>query len=268
MAGHGGGAWKVAYADFVTAMMAFFMVMWITAQNKQHEDGRGPLLQRPLQLPFQDQGPRGGRFDQTTGPLAPGSKTFMPSRTPGDPPGMKRPKDAPKRDRPQDRRNRAQGMGRRRGISSAGVGKPNIFVLNNGKEQGTGTVLLFADDSGDLSDKAKDAIEADAAALDGKAAEDRDPRPRPAARAAAGGGQDVWQLSYARCMATMKYLVEAGIEADRFRLSQAGPNEPHTIREGGENRMQNSCVDVMVLPELADDYFGSQEERAALTRGP
>jgi chemotaxis protein MotB len=28
-AGHHGGSWKVAYADFVTAMMAFFMVMWI-----------------------------------------------------------------------------------------------------------------------------------------------------------------------------------------------------------------------------------------------
>src|SRR5579871_160522 len=27
--GHHGGSWKVAYADFVTAMMAFFMVMWI-----------------------------------------------------------------------------------------------------------------------------------------------------------------------------------------------------------------------------------------------
>src|SRR2546421_12165067 len=26
---HHGGSWKVAYADFVTAMMAFFMVMWI-----------------------------------------------------------------------------------------------------------------------------------------------------------------------------------------------------------------------------------------------
>jgi chemotaxis protein MotB len=33
MAGAGGGAWKVAYADFVTAMMAFFMVMWLTAQK-------------------------------------------------------------------------------------------------------------------------------------------------------------------------------------------------------------------------------------------
>ncbi len=33
--GHHGGAWKVAYADFVTAMMAFFLVMWIMGQSKE-----------------------------------------------------------------------------------------------------------------------------------------------------------------------------------------------------------------------------------------
>ena len=32
-AGHHGGSWKVAYADFVTAMMAFFMVMWIMGMD-------------------------------------------------------------------------------------------------------------------------------------------------------------------------------------------------------------------------------------------
>jgi chemotaxis protein MotB len=34
-AGHHGGAWKVAYADFVTAMMAFFLVMWITGMSNE-----------------------------------------------------------------------------------------------------------------------------------------------------------------------------------------------------------------------------------------
>lgn len=33
--GHHGGAWKVAYADFVTAMMAFFMVMWIMSLSDE-----------------------------------------------------------------------------------------------------------------------------------------------------------------------------------------------------------------------------------------
>jgi chemotaxis protein MotB len=36
-AGHHGGAWKVAYADFVTAMMAFFMVMWLVATVSKEE---------------------------------------------------------------------------------------------------------------------------------------------------------------------------------------------------------------------------------------
>ncbi len=35
MAGKGGGAWKVAYADFITAMMAFFLVMWICTQDQK-----------------------------------------------------------------------------------------------------------------------------------------------------------------------------------------------------------------------------------------
>jgi len=36
---HHGGAWKVAYADFVTAMMAFFMVMWLVATMPQEKLG-------------------------------------------------------------------------------------------------------------------------------------------------------------------------------------------------------------------------------------
>ncbi len=36
-AGHHGGAWKVAYADFVTAMMAFFMVMWLVSSVSKEQ---------------------------------------------------------------------------------------------------------------------------------------------------------------------------------------------------------------------------------------
>ncbi len=42
--GHHGGAWKVAYADFVTAMMAFFLVMWLSAQDSRIRDGDRRLL--------------------------------------------------------------------------------------------------------------------------------------------------------------------------------------------------------------------------------
>lgn len=35
--GHHGGAWKVAYADFVTAMMAFFMLMWLLGATSEKQ---------------------------------------------------------------------------------------------------------------------------------------------------------------------------------------------------------------------------------------
>lgn len=39
-AGHHGGAWKVAYADFVTAMMAFFLMLWLlSTTTKEQKDG-------------------------------------------------------------------------------------------------------------------------------------------------------------------------------------------------------------------------------------
>ncbi|HAC90521.1 MAG TPA: hypothetical protein DCF63_07780, partial [Planctomycetaceae bacterium] len=47
MAGKGGGAWKVAYADFVTAMMAFFMVMWLVGQDQEKKQAVAEYFQDP-----------------------------------------------------------------------------------------------------------------------------------------------------------------------------------------------------------------------------
>ncbi|MEO8071596.1 MAG: flagellar motor protein MotB [Acidobacteriota bacterium] len=47
-AGHHGGAWKVAYADFVTAMMAFFLVMWLVNQSPAVKAGVGGYFRDPI----------------------------------------------------------------------------------------------------------------------------------------------------------------------------------------------------------------------------
>lgn len=49
--GHHGGAWKVAYADFVTAMMAFFMVMWLLTQSDERSKERIAQYFRTGMLP-------------------------------------------------------------------------------------------------------------------------------------------------------------------------------------------------------------------------
>jgi chemotaxis protein MotB len=44
---HHGGAWKVAYADFVTAMMALFIVLWLMNASKQVQEAVGGYFKDP-----------------------------------------------------------------------------------------------------------------------------------------------------------------------------------------------------------------------------
>jgi chemotaxis protein MotB len=68
--GHHGGAWKVAYADFVTAMMAFFLVMWLVSQSKEVRASIGGYFRDP------------GVFDyeKSTGMLPGGQPTVQDGR--------------------------------------------------------------------------------------------------------------------------------------------------------------------------------------------
>jgi chemotaxis protein MotB len=63
-----GGAWKVAYADFVTALMAFFLVMWLVTQSKEIKAAVGNYFRDP------------GIFDQqkSNGPIEGGETRLAP----------------------------------------------------------------------------------------------------------------------------------------------------------------------------------------------
>ncbi|MFS0772271.1 flagellar motor protein MotB [Sphingomonas sp. 1P08PE] len=76
--GHHGGAWKVAYADFVTAMMAFFLLLWLLGattekQRKGLADYFAPTLMDSKKLGIGGSGPLGGESimsNNKTGPKA------------------------------------------------------------------------------------------------------------------------------------------------------------------------------------------------------
>lgn len=71
--GHGahGGAWKVAYADFVTAMMALFIVLWILGQSKEVKQAVSSYFKDPIG--FEKGGYKSPMPNQGAGML-PGSK--------------------------------------------------------------------------------------------------------------------------------------------------------------------------------------------------
>lgn len=49
--GHHGGAWKIAYADFVTAMMAFFLLMWLLGSTSKGDlEGIAEHFKNPLKV--------------------------------------------------------------------------------------------------------------------------------------------------------------------------------------------------------------------------
>lgn len=70
--GHHGGAWKIAYADFVTAMMAFFLLMWLLGStSKEQKAGISEYFQTPLKQVLM--GPASGGSDS---PMKGGGRDF------------------------------------------------------------------------------------------------------------------------------------------------------------------------------------------------
>lgn len=80
--GHHGGAWKVAFADFMTSMMAFFLVMWLVGQKQEVKEAVAGYFRDPGK--FQQDG-RAGSLTGSTGVV----KTDAPPMAVVSPPARK-----------------------------------------------------------------------------------------------------------------------------------------------------------------------------------
>src|SRR5688572_10385704 len=91
-AGHHGGAWKVAYADFVTAMMAFFLVMWlVTAVSKEQRAAIFDYFKNPSMEPGKSVKPAPGQMGPggaSTSPIDLGGGLDAPRTTQSAKPGI------------------------------------------------------------------------------------------------------------------------------------------------------------------------------------
>jgi len=81
--GHHGGAWKVAYADFVTAMMAFFLLMWLlNATTEEQRQGIAAYFNPGIPIFSQDGGGAGMFGGETV--YSEDTKTNVQSGTVGE----------------------------------------------------------------------------------------------------------------------------------------------------------------------------------------
>src|SRR5690349_23642540 len=104
--GHHGGAWKVAYADFVTAMMAFFLVMWlVTAVSKEERAAIFDYFKNPSMEPGKSVKPAPGQAGPggaSTSPINLGGGLDSPRTTTHEKPGIGTPVTLVNREKPTE----------------------------------------------------------------------------------------------------------------------------------------------------------------------
>jgi chemotaxis protein MotB len=244
MAGKHGGAWKVAYADFVTAMMAFFLVMWITSQSEKVKEA----IAHHFNEPYDSAVPSQHQDEQRGGPNQ--FEPAMPNKEDRNrhPPAI-----------PSPHRN----------ANDPEAQRPRMLTLREGERTRTGTVVFFAGQSAQLDPAAQERLKRLVPWIAGKP-QKIEIRGHASRRPLDGNSpyQDPWQLSYARCLEVLKLLEAQGIAPQRMRLSQAGGYEPCTLEVENKQHLQDARVEIYLLSELAQDYAKSHTSPVAEGESP
>jgi chemotaxis protein MotB len=228
MASGGGGAWKVAYADFVTAMMAFFMVMWLISQK--------PEVKKAVAEHFRN--PGGKRM---TGSEAP---SILPTSATG---------------------NGSRRVVKARGTKKSDGEVTKRKMNDEGKRSNIGVVIPFKLNSIEMTEDGRGALLQLLPELDGK--QHRLEVRGHSASSGGNTTQatlDAWNISHKRSMAVMMFLMEQGIDPRRIVTSQAGNSEPR-ITADELDPSGDSRVEVFVTNEVFEEP-SSKIERLVSTK--
>ena len=262
-AGHHGGAWKVAYADFVTAMMAFFLLLWLLGatdekQRKGIADYFAPTIIDTRALGMGGNGLFGGesvRSDQKIGEKA-GRSSEAGLATPVTGAGGKKPGTGDKGSlRNEDRKNfeRMRQEVTKAMAASAELRKlsPHVkFVMT------TEGMRIDLVDNADYSMFAlgTTALAPEASALIGRIAQTiastgntimirghTDSLPWGDPRA-----MNNWMLSSGRAEATRRRLALGGIPEARFeRIEGVADREPMVAKDGADPRNRRVAITLL-----------------------
>ena len=293
-----GGApeYMVSYADMLTIMLAFFIVLYASAGTTSSGISKGEKTgqvdkSREAVGPDKGYGPKEGGggheavggeqeegFPGTDDPLEPGTQIrderldkvfqslryrFGPDWTisncwTGGPPQLRnlRPE---KLDRGPGPKSNIRPSWPKPGNDNARARSPRP-----GDDLLVGGRIYFDEFSADLTDpqvaklrKAADDLAGKPQRIEIRGHSSRRPLPKDSAY------RDPWDVAYDRCRKVRDFLVAQGIDPRRIRLSVAGDNEP--LDDGGEPlpTQPNSRVEVRILNEFVQSPTGPRESRPA-----
>lgn len=132
---------------------------------------------------------------------------------------------------------------------------PKTLIIRPGRNPTLGGVIYFDETSSELSPQNRDVLQRTAALFRGKPQKveirghtSTFPLPPDSPYS------NHWDLAYARCIHTMEYLVQLGVDAKRLRVSIAAGNEPLHQSPDPLLRKENSRVEIFMLDEFIDNW--------------
>ena len=224
--GSHGGAWKIALADMMTAMMAFFLVMWIVGMDVESKQG--------IAAYFQNMSARA-----THEPASPHIVHLD-----GAPPVTPRPRPPVPRDNNLDKQNATIIAAQ---IDSLIGSNPQLERLRDSVSvviedlqmridfhDGGGGQSLFVGDGNQMKPEARKLIEGVAVIMQHNRAKLIIEGHSESRGSSGGNGQGLWELSTGRAVALRGALSNAGIADDRIlEVKGLGDKKPRTPEDPG-----------------------------------
>jgi chemotaxis protein MotB len=231
--------WVMSYADMITILMAFFVVMYAMAgrdQSKEEAVFRALREQfRPLLPSAAALGP--GPYVHRKSPLA----QLAPLKT------------------------NKNTQGKSSGSDASAAERSKVHALRPGEQAAVGALIQFPEASADIGVQQKKQIEIAAREVSGKP-QRVEIRGHTSRRPVPPGApyRDNWDLAYQRCRAVMHQLIAEGIDPKRIRLGVAADNEPLPGSDDSLALHQSSRVAVTILNEPVEpDATKNKEEASA-----
>lgn len=232
--------WFVTFADMMSLLLAFFIMMASLSHVKQQDEYQAMV----------DSIRRRFGHDSATESLAPGKFT---------------PRNASL--------TRLASMGGAVELDTHRGGSPmkaslgdhaRVRIVRPGSWTTMGTVITFRQGSTELDQQQKIHLTAQATAMRGTPPK-IEIRGHSSLRPSPQGlpFDDPWDLAYQRCRVTMDFLVQQGIDPRRLRLAVAGANEPIYTGTAPDELRLNPRVEVHALDEVVADLESSSDERPA-----
>ena len=240
MAG-GGGAWKVAYADFVTAMMAFFMVMWLVSTKPETKQA----IENYFNDPF--------AYSRLSTRVS-SRPTVNPNSSNNASPNKKIPGSnhrAPPHNDPEAEERK----------------KATLKIVRDPERTTSGVIIYFEEGIDELTEEAEKSLEDLKPSLVGLP-QKIDIRGHSARQSISDGPaeDELYLLSFNRCRHIQQKLIDLGIEPERTRISVAGPHEPLSMDPQDGDMMRNARVEVFLISETAESLQGTSADRAKKVR--